>query len=113
MSEARPQTSNRKLSQIRPCDFCGGKIAPIFFVVQVKHAAFNARACNQTLALAQGFGLGLGIAEAMGARADEAVVVLEEGCTELFVCNNCYCKGPLDISRAAEAVREKLEAVPS
>jgi hypothetical protein len=96
-----------KLSEIRPCDFCSGSIAPIFTVIETKIAVFDARSINETLGLMQIWGersgRTLALAEAMGPNPD-AVRVSEsdELNVKLFCCQSCLLKGGLDISVAAE-----------
>lgn len=87
------RTSGIKLSEIRPCDNCGGKIAPIFLVVEIKTAVFNERNVNAVLGVNQIFGgRALRLAEVMAPGADDAVEVLEneESVTKLFICQRCY-----------------------
>src|SRR3990172_1147169 len=44
-----------KLSQIRPCDNCGRKIAPSFYVARFSIALFNPRATNEVLGMTHTF----------------------------------------------------------
>lgn len=98
------KTSGIKLSEIRPCDGCGGKIAPIFNVVTVKMAAFNLRNVNSVLGTSQILGhRSLAIAEALAAGADNAIEVLEDenATTRLFLCQNC-CSSEQNLAALAE-----------
>jgi|SRR5271157_2934783 len=105
------KTSTMKLSDVRPCDFCDGKIAPIFYTMTIKLALFSPKNTNRTLGLTQFLG-SLALAEAMG--AEDPVVISEESDTtyELFICNDC-CNGinssKLDFSAALEKIRELHE----
>jgi hypothetical protein len=113
------KTSGIKLSELEPCSFCDGPLGTVFRIVEVKHAIVNLKNANQTLALAQGFGLGLQLAEVMGAGGDRGVEVLEneEAVTRLFCCQDCLCgikKGlsqrlvpTCSIAEACERVNER------
>ncbi len=108
------KTSGIKLSELRPCDFCGGPLGQNFQVITIKHAFLGQGAREVLGMMVMGFPVGL--AEIMSARGDEAVIVAEvpELVTRLFVCNQrreksgklldsigCYMK-PLDIAQAVE-----------
>lgn len=109
------RTSGMKLSELRPCSFCGGKIAPLFYVLEMKFALVGAGAANRVFGLAAILGglsaQALRIAEAMSPDADTAVVVSEEPGTnhKLFLCQNCFMDGPIDLARAVERLRESEE----
>lgn len=108
-----------KLSQLRPCDACGGKIAPIFYVVRISQAIMNGQAINENLGLAAFFGggaAGFGLAQAMGTDKDVAVVAGDKEpslMTELFICQSCMIQGhkELDLMMLMEKRnKEKAEA---
>ncbi|SRR6266403_1868579 len=117
MDEVR--TSGIPLSKTRPCDFCGGKIAPIFYVIEIKHAFFG-QGTNETLGMFQFFGGGtrndgqdgkrFAIAEMFAPNSDRAIVVSEDERinTQLFVCQKCFMDKPLDLAVAAEKRSEEL-----
>jgi len=95
-----------KLSQIRPCDNCGRKIAPSFYVARFSIALFNPRATNEVLGMTQYFHGALGLAEIMSPRADVITVAMDEAqgkelMVELFVCAECYLQ-PLCLAELAE-----------
>ena len=101
-----------KLSDLRPCDGCGGKIAPLFYVVRTEMAVVNTVDANQVLGLRQIFQGSLGLAEAM-APAEPVKLGGPELTTELFFCQECYLEKPL--AHAAERRSEQLartEAMP-
>ena len=106
-----------KLSQVRPCDNCGGKIAPMFYVIRFSMAMFKVREVNTNLGLAQMFGGNLGVAEAMSQNAEAVMVFGEEKSelwTELFICQACFTGDPnkprVDLAILAERVgKEKNE----
>ena len=115
------KTSGIKLSELRPCDFCGGPVGSTFHVIEVKHAFLGQGAREVVGMMHMGFPLGL--AETMSARGDEAVIVAEapELVTRLFVCTQrrdkqgnfldsigCYLK-PLDIAAAVEKLNRREE----
>jgi len=96
-----------KLSQLRPCDVCGGKIAPSFYVVRTSIALFKPQATQQTLGLAQYFGGNLGLAEIFSPDEDAVVVAMDneehkELMSEFFICQNCYLTKPIDLALLAE-----------
>jgi len=93
-----------KLSELRPCDKCGGRIIDgerrFFFVVRVSQAMVNEKAMRSTGGLLQMFGGienpgALGVAEVFSPD-DEVVRVLSdeasEAQTELFLCMECLGK---------------------
>lgn len=75
-----------KISELKPCDVCGGKIAPIFYRVTVEQMMINAQVVNQVVGLATMFGGALGIAEIF-APSDDAAVKLQENTVTL--CGDC------------------------
>ena len=83
-----------KLQELRPCDECGGPVAPIFYRITIEMAAVDARAAQELVGLfTQMFGGGpaaMGLAGVMGARAgsDDAVRVAPYGRPAL-VCARC------------------------
>ena len=105
-----------KLSEARPCDKCRGKIVPMFYRVRVDLAMFNAGNTNGVLGTAQILG-GLGnpgalaIAEVLAPRADDAIIFAGDKepslVTELFLCNDCYLGGEIDLAMLFEAVNER------
>ena len=89
-----------KLSQIRPCDYCGGKIAPQFYVVRGSLAIFNPIAANATLWLTTMFGGALSLAEAMSPDSEVVKIAGEFDkslWSEFFLCQKCYM-GEVNIS---------------
>jgi hypothetical protein len=115
MKNRNVKTTDLKLSELRPCDNCDGKIAPIFNVVEVKMAVFNTQSINSTLGLAQMFGGiqrpgAFALAECMSPGGDDAVSILEErdAITQLFLCQNCMCSH-LNLAAVAEKRNNQLE----
>jgi|ERR1700722_10425197 len=108
------KTSGLKLSDLRPCDLCGGKIIPQFYIFEIKFALFSNRNTNEVLGLTQMFG-GTGspgafaIAETMSAGGDRAVIVSEDPNlnSKLFVCQQCYLLRSGDILIAIERKNER------
>ena len=89
-----------KLSELKPCAACHGKIAPIWYVVRISQAMLNPRAANQTLGLAQMFGGNLALAEVMSPQPDCVLVMgdAEPGLmTELSICQNCFLMGKVEL----------------
>ncbi len=81
-----------KLSELRPCDHCGGPLPPIWYYVRVSQCMLDRKATNETLGLTQMLG-SLQVAEAMGARTEDAVVILGEKIptmwNQIFLCQDC------------------------
>lgn len=93
--------------EIRPCDFCGGKLYPIFRVIQVHYAAFNPSETRQFLGLSMFFG-SPALAEVFGA-GPIADILLDQGTIgKIFCCQECFLKGPLDLATAMERITENL-----
>ena len=114
-----------KLSGLRPCICCGGKIVPLFHMITIvdQVGALDRKATNEVLGLTQMLG-GIGnagafaIAECMSPGTDDAVKVLGEGrepedatykkdqTIRVFVCNDCYNTQPsLDLREIKERAR--------
>lgn len=47
-----------KLSDLRPCDHCGGAIAPFFYIVNVQIVGIDQSAVHATMGLVQHFSSG-------------------------------------------------------
>lgn len=78
-------------TELRPCDWCGGAIAPIFYVVRSSIAVFKENETNQFLGLTQMLGGSVKLAAAMGP-ADVVTVGKDEHAeleTTAFVCHAC------------------------
>ena len=118
-SSTELKISGIRLSELRPCDFCGGPLGANFQVIEVKHALLGQGAREVIGMMHMGFPLGL--AETMSARGEEAVIVAEEQelVTRLFACNQrrdkegnildsigCYLK-PMNISAAVEKLNSR------
>lgn len=120
MDREKVKTFGLKLSELRPCDNCSGKVSPFFYHIQIRHAIVNPRNANSVLGLMTmcGWpGRALGIAEVMAPGADKAVEVLDEpeSVETLFICQDCFLgldgKGlniPMLMERRASA-REREE----
>lgn len=76
-----------KLSELKPCEDCGGKIAPIFAVVKARRLLIDHDAANRVLALSQMFGRNLLLAETMG-DVNEVTVQLDD--REIVLCQDCF-----------------------
>lgn len=100
------KTSMIEVKELRPCDFCGGPIAPCFRVVESKFAVI-AQGARQVLGL-NVMGLPPEVALVMG--PSDGAEVLEENITKLFCCNHCWGKS-LPIAEKIELRNEKDEAI--
>lgn len=90
-----------KLSELRPCDFCGGPVGLCFRFIEVRVAVVRPDAARQVMGLSVAHGFPIGLAEEFAPEADRAVAHSEELTDKLFCCTECYCK-PLDIARVIE-----------
>ena len=92
-----------KLSELRPCDACGGPIASVFRHVTVQIAIVKPQEARAQLGLAQMLGGSLALAEVMGP-SPQPVTVEDELAVTLFLCSTCYagetCLGLLCEKRA-------------
>ena len=89
-----------KLSELKPCAACHGKLAPIWYVMRISQAMLNPRAANQTLGLAQMFGGNLALAEVMSPQPDCVLVmgdVEPELMTEIAICQECFMMGKVEL----------------
>lgn len=100
-----------KLSDLRPCDNCGGKIAPQFYVVRFSLALINADVANQTLGLTQMLGGSLALAEVFASGKDAVIIAGEKDKTlldEIYLCSDCYC-GDVNLAMLAEKVYDQTQ----
>jgi len=103
-----------RLSDLRPCDKCGGKIAPSFYVLRFSIALFNRNATNQVLGMAQVMVGNLGLAEMFSPDSDDAVTVAMDSkqhkilMDEVFLCQSCYMR-PINLAELAEKVNTRKE----
>ena len=100
-----------KLSEIRPCDFCGGQLrGGVFRSLIVGYGAVNPQKANQVLGLTQMFQGHIGLAEMFAPHAEEVITITDreefpELSTLLFVCTECFSR-PLEVAIALERMRE-------
>jgi hypothetical protein len=104
-----------RLSDLRPCDNCGGKIYPMFYVVRSSIVILNADQANKTLGLARFFGggaPGLAMAEVMGPEADNVRIggdVHKELWTEIYLCQDCHMSD-VNLAIVEEKIAKRNEA---
>lgn len=87
-----------KLSQLRPCDKCGGSINPTFYVVRSSQAMILANHANTVMGLSQMFRGNLALAEAMAPQPEVVVVLGDEDKNlqnEIILCQRCYAFGDI------------------
>ncbi len=99
-----------KLSELKPCAVCHGKIVPTWYVVRISQAILKPNAANETLGLMQMFGGSLALAEAMSSHSDCVAVFGDEDknlMTEVNVCQNCFLMKPLNMAMLIEATKER------
>lgn len=99
-----------KLSDLRPCDNCGGPLKlGIFYVVRASLAIVRPQAANQVLGLAQVFQGSLGLAEVMAPEADCVKIAgYDEPClwNEIIVCQDCFMSD-LNVAAISEKVNNR------
>jgi len=102
-----------KLSELRPCDNCGGKIAPIFYVLRISPAVINMRDAHQGVALGEAFGFPLELVEGMGMSGEIGTIAMDEKkdsgkqiMTEIWICQECHMQ-PINIAEIVERVSER------
>lgn len=76
-----------KLSELRPCDACGGELPPVFATIKAARYLVAPQAVNQVMSLRQMFGGNLLLAEAMSP-VDSVTDRLDE--KELVLCQSCF-----------------------
>lgn len=107
-----------KLTELRPCDRCRGKIAPCFYVVRVSSALVTP-AAGRVLGLSAAMGglRALRIAEALSPDTDEAVMVFGEKdtrlWTELLLCQACAVLEGFILGQLIERRNAALELEPA
>lgn len=103
-----------KLSNLRPCDVCNGKIVPQFYVVRMSLAFFKPNATNAVLGLSQISG-SIGLAETLAPDTQCVVVAGDEKpelMSEFFMCFRCAMSGPIDLMRLLDRASERESAIP-
>ena len=100
-----------KLSELRPCDNCGGQISPVFNLVTCDIGAVNPVEARTNLGLTQMFGGALGLAEVMSPTPDCVKLASDKPETaplrrRLFLCMECWCK-PICLGEVLEKVSDR------
>jgi hypothetical protein len=104
-----------KVSELRPCDQCAGPIAPSFYVVRFSQALIRAKAVNEFLGMHQFFGgkANAALVENFAPASTDAALIFGDQNktlqTELFICEECFLHGPIDLAMLMER-RKDLEA---
>lgn len=102
-----------KLSALRPCDNCGGPIAPTFYVVRYSIAVINPTKTNQILGMTQFFQGSLALGELFAEDGQAVNVAMDDReykdlMTEIFLCNKCHLND-INLALLADKVAEKSE----
>jgi hypothetical protein len=86
-----------KLSELKPCDCCGGPIVKdgniTWMVIKTSLAVISPKAAQQVMGMTQYFGGALGLAEAMSPEPEAVKIVANEQdgqWSEIHVCMDCY-----------------------
>jgi hypothetical protein len=102
-----------KLSELKPCAVCKGKIAPIWYVVRCTPAMLNPQATRDVLGLMMRFGdsaAGLAVAEVMAPEPDCVLIMGDKEpalMTEIHICRQCFLEKPLEMAMLMESAREQ------
>lgn len=97
-----------KLSELKPCAVCKGKLFPFWYVVRVSMAMAKPGSSNQVLGLMQMFGGSLALAETMAPDPDCVMVMGDENpslMNELHICQECFLMKPLEMGILMDANR--------
>lgn len=103
-----------KLSELKPCGVCQGKLVPVWYVLRISQAMLKPHVANSVLGLAQHFG-GiqkpgvLAIAEAMAPEANCVTIfgdVSPELMIEIHICQECVLLRKVDLGMLLEKQRE-------
>lgn len=100
-----------KISQLRPCDACGKKIVPTFYVVRFSLAVIDYRAINENLGLMQMLGGSVSLAEVMTSQPEVVTVTGDEDKslqTEVYICTDCFLHG-VNLALLQERIESKDE----
>lgn len=103
-----------KLSELKPCGVCRGKIVPIWYVVRASQAMLKPSAANSTLGLLQHFGGmhnpgALAVAEAMSPDPDCVMIFGDADphlMTEIFICQQCALMKDINLAMLMESSRD-------
>jgi len=97
-----------KLTDLHPCDNCGGRVDPIFFVVRVSQALVMPGARGEAESM---FGDGQAPTSSLWRNSEDAVLVFGSGraanntsnmYTEALVCADCFHSGRATLPRLVE-----------
>lgn len=97
-----------KLSELKPCAACGGRIAPLWYVLRFTQAMVMPHATHQTLGLVQYFNGNLALAEAMSPEPDCVKVLGDEEPSlmrEVHVCQKCFLEKSLYLAVLMEEAK--------
>lgn len=81
-----------KCGELRPCDNCGGSIAPVFYRVSVQQIGLKLNEIKRHMGLAQFFGdgnVGFALANIMGTDPDIDQPI--GNTVNMMLCTNCAC----------------------
>jgi hypothetical protein len=103
-----------KLSELKPCAICKGKITPMWYVLRFSQAMINPKAGNQVLGMAQYFGgiSALHLAEAMSPEPDCVMIFGDADknlMTEVHICQECFLMKSVNMAMLMESARDREE----
>lgn len=91
-------------------------MSPLFYVLRVSQAAFNAQAANEVLGLTGMFGGSLDLAEAIAPQPEVVMVLGDEVpalMTEFVICQTCFLLRPLYMAGLMDQRIEDAEENPA
>jgi hypothetical protein len=99
-----------RLSDLRPCENCGGPLGGSFVVLRSSQAMLNPKAARVVMGTTMILGGALRLAEAMAGGADEAVLVFgdkdRELLNEFLLCQDCGA-GEVNVGRLASQAQAR------
>jgi hypothetical protein len=104
----------KALSELRPCDNCGGPIGLLFYVVRTSLALVKPQAVREFFGMHQFFGGGasLELVENFAPSARHGVIVagddLPAAMNEFVICLTCIAK-PLDLQMLTARANGRIE----
>ena len=96
-----------KLSEIRPCDNCGGNLQPIFYLVDTTLAILDHQAINQVIGMTHYMQGHLQLAEMFSPKPDVVTIAGDKDPnlrTRLFLCQDCYMMQGVNLAKLSEDV---------
>ena len=101
-----------KISDLRPCAVCKGKLPPMWYVIRFSMAFLDRASASQVLGLSEMFGGHLALAEVFAPSPETVVVGMDRDpnlMTEVFICQACFLDKHINLAILSEAARPSLQ----